>query len=67
MEKTRAQTNVIPELAPAFAAVATVPGPIKAAEIIDQKIILLNPLLNDINFGIFEIIKTRYKKQNPLK
>ena len=42
MEKSRAHISVTPYLDPAAAEVVTVPGPIKAADIIDQKRIFLS-------------------------
>jgi hypothetical protein len=50
VEKVSAQSNEVPNDAPAKEQVATVPGPINAADITDQNNILENPFLMESVF-----------------
>ena len=52
VEKSKAHNNLVPKSAPALAAVVTVPGPIKAAEITDQSSTLPSPPFQVILFDI---------------
>ena len=52
VEKSKAHKSLVPKRAPAFAAVVTVPGPIKAAEITDQSNTLPSPPFQVILFDI---------------
>jgi hypothetical protein len=56
VEKTSAHNNCKRKAAPALEAVVTVPGPIKAAEMIDQNNTPARPRRNEINLGIIRCL-----------
>ena len=59
VEKANAQSKAIWKEAPALEAVVTVPGPMNAADIIDQKTILRKPLEKEITFAIIKLESER--------
>jgi len=51
-ENVKAHNKAYPNCAPALVQVVTVPGPIKAAEMMDQNKTLEDPFLKEMNLGI---------------